>query len=140
MKKSLVLLSMVAVFSLMASFAVADAGVLMRVDVPFDFYLGDQLLPAGEYQVKMDSSYGATASFVIVRSTDGRGIGMLTTQSGDNADRATSQLRFNRYGKKCFLSGVSIDGRKATLKVYKLEKELMSQIDKAGSITVIAQN
>ena len=140
MKKSFVLLSVVAAFSLMASVTIAYAAVVMRVDVPFDFYLGDQLLPAGEYQFNMDSSNGAAAPSIMVQSTNGQGIGMLAALPGVHADRATNQLRFNQYGQKYFLSSVSIHGRKATLKVYKLQKELKSQIEKAGSITAIAQN
>jgi hypothetical protein len=47
MKKNLAILSMVVVLGLMAAFSYAGAGAGMRINVPFDFYLEDQLFPTG---------------------------------------------------------------------------------------------
>jgi len=139
MKKNLVLLSVMVVIGLMASFGFAGAGIGMRINVPFDFYLGDQLFSNGEYNVQMDSSNDATASHVIIWATSGSGNRMLLTTPGTEKNQSVNQLGFNKYGKKCFLSTVSIGGHKATLKMQKLERELRAQMDTAPSTIAIAQ-
>jgi len=139
MKRNLVL-SSIAAFGLMAAFAVAGTGFTMHISVPFDFYLEDQLVPAGEYRFDMASTNSATASFVTVRSTDGKGIRMLAATPGVDPDMDTNHLRFNKYGDKYFLYGISIRGHRASLKTFKLEKELRSQIEKSNGTVTIAQN
>ena len=140
MNKILVLLSVAAALSLMAGLAFAGMGVAMHVNVPFDFYLEDQLLPAGEYNFEMGSLGGATASSVTVRATDGTGIMMIAALPGVDSNKVMGHLLFNQYGEKHFLSGVSIRGHKATLKMLKFEKELRSQLEKTRSTTTVAQN
>jgi hypothetical protein len=125
MKKNPVLLSAVAAFILMSSVALAGSGVAMKIRVPFDFYVGDQLMQAGVYSFEMGSGLAATASVVKIRSEQSAGIITLTTpgHSGSQLD----QLRFNQYGDKCFLSAVSIRGFEAKLRTFKLEEELRAQ-------------
>ena len=138
MKRNLVFLSMVVVFSLIASFSFSGAKAVMHVSVPFDFYMEEQLLPAGNYDFEIGPGQDAIASFVTVRSEDGAGIRMMTTQPGVDANATTNLLRFNQYGEKHFLSSVSINGNKASLKMIPLEKELKSQLWKSQSTTTIA--
>jgi hypothetical protein len=64
---------------------------------------------------------------------------MLLTTPGTEKNQSVNQLGFNKYGKKCFLSTVSIGGHKATLKMQKLERELRAQMDTAPSTIAIAQ-
>ena len=139
MKKNLTLWAIIAVFGLMASFAYAGAGIGMRIHIPFDFYLEDQLLPSGEYSFEMDSGTHATASHVIVWSTEGTANKMLLTSPGADHSTSMNQLTFNKYGKKYFLSTVLIGGHKATLKVFKLEKELRGQMENKSNTIAIAQ-
>jgi hypothetical protein len=139
MKKNLVLLSLVVVLSLMAGFAYAGSEVAMRINVPFDFYLENQMFPAGEYRFEMGSGNSAAASHVTVWATEGKEIKMLTTLPGIDAHATLNHLRFNSYGDKYFLSSISIRGHKATLKMFKLERELRSQLENAGNKTNVAQ-
>ncbi len=139
MKRNLILWSILVVLGLTANLAWAGTGTVMHVNVPFEFYLEDQLLPAGTYQFQMASGLNATASFVTVWSADGKGIRMLATMPGVSANTTASHLRFNQYGGKHFLSSISIQEHKATLKPHRLEKELRSQIEKASADIVIAQ-
>jgi hypothetical protein len=138
MKRNRVFPSIAAVFILMATFAVAGAGRSMRIIVPFDFYLEDQLVPAGEYRFEMPFAYSSTASSVTVRSADGKGIRMLATMPATGSISSTNQLVFNKYGEKYFLSSISISGHRAGLKTFGVEKELKSQIEKAQKTTTIA--
>lgn len=137
MKKNLVLLSVMALFGLLASFVYAGAGVEMRINVPFDFYLEDQMFPTGEYTFLMDSGNFATGSHVAIWSTNGTANKMLFTSSGTDRTTPLNQVSFNKYGKKYFLSTVLIGGHTATFKMAKLEREMRSQMEKdLGTITI----
>ena len=140
MKRNLVLLTLVAVLVVMASFASAGAGAAMRIHVPFNFYIQDQLLPAGDYRFEMGSGPSAVPSLVTVQDPDGTGMIMLTTPGGLDSDSDLSVLRFNQYGDKYFLSHVSIRGHKANVKMFNLEKELRSQYQNARATTLFARN
>jgi hypothetical protein len=132
MKKNLVILTLVAAFTL-ASFGFAGADTTMRISVPFDFYAGNEQLPAGEYTFAM----GSDSSIVTVRAKEGTGICILLAKSG--TDAATDRLLFNKYGNKHFLSGVSIQGVKAEVNRVKLEKELSAQYQREQNAVLFAQ-
>jgi hypothetical protein len=134
MKKNLVILSLVAVCTLFASLGFAGTAT-MRVRVPFDFYAGDQQLPAGEYTFQMGSPLAQTGSVVTVRAKEGTGMCILVSQAG--TDAGDTKLLFNQYGSKHFLSSVSIQGLKAGLRMVQLEKEMRAQAE--GSKITIAQ-
>jgi hypothetical protein len=136
MRNNLVILSLVAVCTLFAGFGFAGQAT-MRISVPFDFYAGDQQLPAGEYTFQMGSPLAHTASVVTVRQKEGMGLCVLLTQPG--TDTADAKLRFNKYGNKHFLSSVSIQGLKAGVRMIGLEKELRAQAGKDGNVVIIAQ-
>jgi len=137
MRKNLVVLSLVAAFTLMASFGFAGSGAAMRITVPFDFYAGSEQLPAGEYTFEMASGITSTGSLVTIRTQKGMGMCMLITQPG--TDAIDSKLLFNKYGDKHFLSSVSIQGFKAGVKMQKLEQELRAQFQKQKDVVTIAQ-
>jgi len=137
MRNNLVVLSLVAAFTLMASFGFAGSGAVMRITVPFDFYAGSEQLPAGEYTFEMASGIEKTGSLVTIRTQKGVGMCMLVTRPG--TDAIDSKLLFNKYGNKHFLSSVSIQGFKAGVKMQKLERELRAQLQKQSNVVNIAQ-
>jgi hypothetical protein len=69
--------------------------------VPFDFTVGNQVLPAGTYQV----SYNATKTAILIRSQDNRFNALTTTHL---ADPSTSDnvVVFTKYGNQYFLHEV----------------------------------
>jgi hypothetical protein len=137
MKKNLVALSFVVVFGMMAGFAFAGAN--MRVDIPFDFYMGNQLFPAGEYHFDMNRDNHAIGSLVTVwapKGSDGR---LLMTTAGTDINASVNQLVFNKYGRTLFLSAVSINGHRANLRALTLEREMRSQAEQAPSVITVAQ-
>jgi hypothetical protein len=137
MNKNLVILSFVVVLGLMASFGFA--GENMRIDIPFAFYMGDQVFPAGEYRFDMNHGNYATASIVNVRAPKGTDNRLLMTTAGTDKNTTANQVAFNKYGQKLFLSTVTINGYKATLKVFNLERELRSQAEQAPGVIKVAQ-
>ena len=82
--------------------AQAQSPVIMKGNVPFDFYVGDHALPAGEYTVKaiapeVESWY----------DSNGRGLFVVgTIASGSLPDMNTTRMVFHRYGDQYFLAEV----------------------------------
>ena len=104
-------INIIAVFSLLliatATSALAQGIVpSTRVDIPFDFTVGNVHLPSGEYIV---SKNGDT---LVLRNTSGKGsVATLpgrTTQ--DKSQPSASRLLFKRYGTQYFLSQVWLPG------------------------------
>lgn len=77
--------------------------VPVRVAVPFDFIVGDQRLPAGEYRVSILND-----SALQLLRTDGSTVANVVTTyvSGRPNQDSTPRLVFHRYGDRRFLSQV----------------------------------
>jgi hypothetical protein len=108
MKSQLVV---VAFFAALACTSLHAQSVDMRANIPFDFHVGDSLMPAGEYLIHGQDG------LVFLRGTDGgRPAPILMTIGVDRKDPREGQLEFNRYGSEYFLSAIwnpfSKDGHK----------------------------
>jgi hypothetical protein len=104
MKRTTVLAYLAAtLISLGSACAHAQAPVFK---VPFDFTVGNQVFPAGTYQV----SYSATKTAILIRSRDDdRFHAFATTYPADYpADPSTSggKVTFTKYGNQYFLHEV----------------------------------
>lgn len=101
--------SMFAMLSLCLMLAVvsvqAQSGSKLTVNVPFDFSIGSQVLPAGEYQLKQLSDKS-----ILVESADGRTRLIAQTprmiQDGAHEGATQEKLVFNQYGDQYFLAQV----------------------------------
>jgi hypothetical protein len=96
--------------------------------VPFDFTVGNQVFPAGSYQV----SYYPTKTAILIRSKDERFQAFATTYPADYpADASTrdDEVVFTKYGNKYFLHEVlcSTLSMKVALPTSKLEKRVRVQ-------------
>ncbi len=112
------------------SLAVAPAQAL-RVNVPFEFYVGKDLLPAGEYIFDMQSptGYSATASSVLIRDGSGEALRWIWTMPNQVLPRdPANQLTFHRYGDTHFLAKIECNGYTAGLKVTPQERELLAEV------------
>lgn len=105
---SLSLLSLGLFVALAATSARAQSSENFKVDVPFDFTIGNKTLPAGEYDVK---KMNESSSALMVRSTDGREVmTFLATSATAKGDQNVGQLVFNKYGHQYFLTRVQRPG------------------------------
>jgi hypothetical protein len=108
--KNLQQLVLVAIIAALACAGLHAQTANMRATIPFDFYAGDRLLPAGEYIVHQQ---GPWVSFRDAAS--GRPSSMLMTISTEGRGPSHARLEFNRYGSEYFLSevwnAVTVDGR-----------------------------
>jgi hypothetical protein len=112
---------------------------LMKVNIPFQFTVGERVFPAGEYEVtsvlperslRISSTEGNLAAFITVSP--------LYAQRPSGNDR----LVFNRYGNSYFLEEVWTAGADVarTLARGKWEMEIASNHGKPESTTVLADS
>lgn len=110
-----------------AGSALAVSGVAVKADIPFSFFAGDELFPAGQYVMRVDDpeepdlltiedGQGARHEFVLTTPE-------TPTKAGGFLDE--SKLVFNRYGMDHFLAEVEVAGfdEGRALPVSRLERE-----------------
>ena len=85
---------------------VAHAQAVLQVKIPFDFYVGSQSFPAGNYQVQVNNAY------VKVFDAKGHSSFALTTAVANRTaiGDGNGQLVFSRYDNYYFLSEVRRGG------------------------------
>jgi len=129
MRNNLVIVSVAAVI-LVAGFSFAGSKAEMSIDVPFAFYAGDQLLTAGKYIVVMHSGDDSAAPVITLKNKNGKAIYELSAQPESEADASGYLLRFNDYGNKHFLSGISIKKFHAAVPMSEAEKQIKGKTEK----------
>ncbi len=104
---SLSLVFFLATGSLYASFSHASPQKL-RVNVPFDFYVGDEMLPAGEYRLVPAGSAGD--GLYLIYSNDGKHSAYLDTTFVQTGNVSKSRAVFTKNGRHNVLSEFSVPG------------------------------
>jgi hypothetical protein len=133
------ILSLVAMLAVTVSLAYAGNPKAMSVNVPFEFYVQNQLLPAGEYNFEMGMGGFPTASVVLVRTSEDKGVRLLLTWPQISKGSNVSHLQFNQYNEKHFLSIIAIGSYKANVAMSELERELRIVNKTAPTETLVAQ-
>ena len=120
----------------------AQAETIMRVDIPFAFLAGEQMHPAGEYLVKIDSR----ARLAELRPVDGVNTDRLmldgTLVSRKGVDSMKGFLRFQLYGSTHALQVIGAPAGEAGfgVKASKAERELArTHGGDAGSVVTVTQ-
>jgi hypothetical protein len=120
-RKALAIASVVVLSMAVASVSArAQASFPLAANIPFDFVVGKQTLPAGEYRIEQLSSQ----SVQLIRSTDGHTSTIVMTMAALANDwQSESKLVFNRYGDQYFLSQIWTAGNKSGRELYKSPRE-----------------
>ena len=94
----------------------------LRANVPFDFRMGETLMPAGDYVIHH------SAGVLTVRAESGKAIFQLTLPASRQDGSTKGALVFNRYGDLYFLSKIWAPESRygMALSTGKREKELAS--------------
>lgn len=104
----------ITVFSALACSAMNAQTVNLKANIPFDFQVGDKLMPAGPYEVRGEGKV------LIVRPANPVDaeqplVTVLTLAALDNKLRDLARLEFKRYENTYFLRSIwdqgSADGR-----------------------------
>ena len=72
----------------------------VKADVPFDFTVGNKLVPAGTYTISAEAS-----NVIEIQNLD-KHVAMLTTTTPDGKESKTNKLVFDKIGDQYFLSEV----------------------------------
>ncbi len=143
MKKTSVLLMVVAALLLTATCVLAGPTMKIRANVPFAFHVGEEQLPAGNYVFEMRAiGFGASSSSAVaIYRQDGTLATLLsTTPSGwEYRSMVDGHLHFSRYSDSYFLNKVEGPSSGATLMTTKAEKELRAQNNHASETIIVAQ-
>lgn len=131
MKRNIALLAFAIVIA--SGFAFAGMNIQLSANVPFDFYVQDQLLPAGEYCFEMGGSA------LVIRAKDGKGVRLIAAMNDENENKSEDFLQFHQYGNKHFLSGIAAGSSKAVVKTTKTEQEVRAQFEKARQVILVAK-
>jgi hypothetical protein len=84
-------------------------GVSIRANIPFEFSVGDKLLPAGEYRIQQVNPSSDVAMLQIANA-NGEARVLVRVQSMRARVTNRTALVFNRYGSNYFLSTLAIEG------------------------------
>ncbi len=98
----------------------------MRAQVPFDFHVGDRLVPAGDYTVKSIS-----ADEQLLRISGDNGSAATTTNYGKERGNGEGRARlvFHKYGDQYFLAAIwGADSNGRTLSETKRERNLRKEL------------
>ena len=113
-----------------ANFAMAGTSFAqsngVRANVPFDFTVGNKLLPAGTYTIKEQSDH-----LIVIQNHD-KPIAMLSLVNGDsNRSPNGGKLKFHRYGSQYFLSEILCDQASMNLQVPTSKTEKRTALQEA---------
>jgi hypothetical protein len=103
--------------------------ISMHANIPFEFRMGDKLIPSGVYLIQMSDGS------VILREEGGRLVSasLMTLPKSRTTQPDRGELVFNRFGSEYFLASVwtpfSRQGR--VLMKSKREKDLLAQSNTA---------
>jgi hypothetical protein len=104
--------------------AFAQAGSPLKVEIPFNFHIGNEKLTAGTYEIKRISSN----SFLFRNETGSVQVVAQTPRVFDGEKSATAEnLVFNRYGNKYFLREIFSIRSNAGRGLYESKSEKMAR-------------
>ncbi len=86
--------------------APAEAQIL-KANIPFDFYAGEKVLPAGDYSLRVEGAF-RHVTFVLPDGTAERTMLGAATQVSRTEDE--SVIVFHKYGDKYFMKNVKLSG------------------------------
>ncbi len=122
MKRTKVLMMAAAAMVLAAPYVQADS-VVLKVDVPFEFVVADQVLPGGEYRFVQEQD----TRVVRIYSKDNEQLTMTHWVPADKGAKGSGKLVFHKYGSQRFLKMIRAgNGRGAYLPKTRSEREARS--------------
>jgi hypothetical protein len=110
----------------------------VKANIPFDFVVQNQVLPAGEYLV---TSEGPTNQAIVIRSDDSKtAILSLTNSCSSSKPSDRTKLVFHRLANRYFLSQVWVEGNSSGRQVphSKAEIEMAKNNDKSEQFVLAA--
>ena len=124
---------------LLAASAVQAQDYGVKANIPFDFVVRNQVLPAGEYTVV---NQGSVNQAILIRSVEGKTAMLSLTQPCSSPDpSAKTKLVFHAMGGRYFLYQIWTQGNSSgrQLPKSKAEVELAKNSDTTGEFVLAAR-
>lgn len=99
----------------------------VRATVPFDFTVGNKLLPSGTYTIQKESS-----NIVVIRSHDKPIAALSLVNQSDHKAANGGKLLFHRYGDRYFLSEILCDQANLDVQVPSSKAEKRTRLQQAA--------
>ena len=135
--RTTILVAIVAVASLTVGSALIQAQTItMRITIPFDFYVGSSVFPAGTYEAWRSG----TGDAVTITDRKGHAAFVVTNGNPRRNGAESSEMVFNGYDNKYFLGEIRWSGYPVarSLPKTKLEQELAHNAAGARTLSVAA--
>ena len=111
----------------------------VRATVPFDFTVGDKVLPSGTYTIKPEST---NPNVIVIRSHDKAFAALSLVHQDDNKSPNEGKLLFHKYGGQYFLSEILCEQADMNVEIPPSKSEKRAQLQQAtlesSSQTVVA--
>jgi hypothetical protein len=93
----------------------------MATQVPFDFVVGDRVVPAGKCVLQAANTAAHT---IVIRNDDTR-VRLFSSLSTDETPTApaTDQLLFRKYGSRYFLAAIRLEGSRVMYQIPESKEE-----------------
>jgi hypothetical protein len=115
-------IALVLALTIGASKAKAQITDDLEVNIPFQFHAGDTKLPAGEYRIHVLED--SDLRLMEISSANGSASALFQVQNRDlNSTPANSELIFNKYGDRYFLTELFEEGSASGSQVVKSRYE-----------------
>jgi hypothetical protein len=125
MKRRIFMLAVsVVVVMAMAAFTTAQAQTThqLTADIPFDFHVGGERFPAGQYTVRCLNP-SSDVKVVQLRNTDGKtNVSLITNSIVGRMDKKSS-LVFNRYGNQYYFAQAWMVSERVGMQAVKSRQE-----------------
>jgi hypothetical protein len=141
MKRTTVLLTSITALLMFAAVTSAGTATRIRVNIPFDFFVGEQQLAAGSYIFEMRGlGFGSSSSSAVAIYRPDGNFAYLTLTMPAEYDRRSSDghLHFKRYENTYFLYKVEGPQCGAGVRMTKAEREYRAQARRPQDVVLIA--
>jgi hypothetical protein len=109
----------------------AQSSSRLVATIPFDFYVGTELLPRGTYEFKPATKSAYPSALIIspIVKTSGRPMFVPTLPNGSAKEGNAPAITFNRYGSDHYLSRIDCEPGLLAVRLRKtsVEKELAQE-------------
>jgi hypothetical protein len=121
-KQIFMLAASIVVLVTMAAVTTAQAQTMNQftADIPFDFHVGGERFPAGEYTIRC---LNPSSKVLQLRKTDGETSVMLHTNSIVGRMNQKSRLVFSRYGNQYYFSQAWLGSESLGMQAVKSRQE-----------------
>ncbi len=127
--KRIMSITSIALFALVSFVTVGSISAqerAVKANVPFDFTVGDKLLPAGTYTISAENTN------VIKIQNSAKHVTLLSTATSDGKESKTGELVFNKYGDQYFLREILCSSADMNMAVPTSKQEKRARVQEAS--------